>query len=163
MGTTAVYLGTFDPVHNGHIEIVAEAARIYDEVVVLVSDGNPEKEKVVRLFSIDERVGFLSRAVENHTNVRVAHSDLAPVHYAKSIGANWIVRGLRDAQDAASEIGFSEAMRKLEPAIRVVWIRSYSASSSSDLKLRVRRGEPVDGLCAQEVANALVKKLASAV
>lgn len=159
MGTTAVFLGTFDPVHNGHVEVIREAARVFDRLVVLLNDGNPEKEKSSRLFSVDDRLEFLRNAAEGFTNVEVVHSTAPPAHYARSIGAAWLVRGLRDVHDAASEIGFSNAMRSLDESVRVVWFRSYSASSSTELKRRARAGESLDGLCTDEVARALSARL----
>ncbi len=155
----AVYLGTFDPVHHGHVEVIGEAARIFDEVVVLLNDGNPEKEKAVRLFTVDERMTFLRSALATFPTITVAHSTSAPAHYAKSIGASWLVRGIRGVQDAPSEVGFSNAMSALEPSIHVVWVRSYSTSSSTDLKRRARAGESLVDLCAADVARALETRL----
>lgn len=157
----AVYLGTFDPVHQAHVAVIGEAARIFDEVVVLLSDGNPEKDKAVRVFTVDERIGFLRSALGGLPNVTVASSASAPAQFAKSIGASWLVRGIRDAQDAPSELGFSDAMLALEPSVRVVWIRSYSTLSSTDLKRRARAGESLADLCSEEVARALEARLGS--
>lgn len=159
MAKTAVFLGTFDPVHFGHVEIIREASRLFDRLVVLLNDGNPEKVKATRLFSVEERLAYLRAAAEGVAQVEIVHSPQPPAHYARSIGADWLVRGLRDAHDAASEVGFSDAMHALDRSVRVVWIRSFSNSSSTELKRRASSGESLEGLCSEEVAAALVARL----
>ena len=112
----AVYPGSFDPAHNGHIDITTRAARTFDEIVVAVYD-KPAKQL---LFTIDERVAMLRDALKDITNVRVAPFSGLLVHYVREVEAFAIVRGLRVFSDFELEFRMALANRRLAPEIDVI-------------------------------------------
>ena len=107
----AVYPGSFDPIHHGHIDIAVRAARLFDEVIVGVYDL-PKKKL---LFSVDEHVAMAERAFEGMTNIRVAKYKGLTVHYVQEVGAMALVRGLRVFSDFELEFRMGIANRKLAP------------------------------------------------
>lgn len=117
---TAIYPGTFDPVTAGHMDIVREAAQVFDRVVMGVG-VNPGK---VPLFSPDERVAMLreSLAEENLDNVEAASFSGLTVDFAREQGAAFIVRGLRAVTDFESEFALVLANERLDPGISTVFL-----------------------------------------
>ncbi|MCE7947451.1 MAG: pantetheine-phosphate adenylyltransferase [Chloroflexi bacterium CFX4] len=114
----AVYPGSFDPAHYGHIDIVTRAARVFDEVIVAVY-ANPAKAKSV-LFSVDERVGMLRDVLGHMPTVKVAPYYGLTVDYVRQVGAMAVIRGLRVFSDFELEFRMALANRRLAPEIEVV-------------------------------------------
>ena len=108
-----VYPGTFDPVHNGHLDIVMRAARAFDEVVVAVYNTPAKK----LLFSTEERVELLQQLLKNVNNVRVVPFNGLVVEFVRHQGAFAIVRGLRVFSDFELEFRMALANRRLAPEI----------------------------------------------
>jgi pantetheine-phosphate adenylyltransferase len=117
---TAIYPGTFDPVTNGHMDILREAAKLFDRVIGAVG-VNPGK---VPLFSLQERVEMLHQAVrdEGLKNVEVVAFEGLTVDCAKEHGAQCIVRGLRAVTDFEHELSLVLANEQLEPEIKTVFV-----------------------------------------
>ena len=109
MGLIALCPGTFDPVTNGHLDIISRAARCFDAVVVGVLE-NPSKQP---LFRLDERVGMLEEAIQDLGNVRVEAFRGLLVEYAKAQGARAIVKGLRAVSDYEYEIQMAQMNHRL--------------------------------------------------
>ena len=156
--TIAVYPATFDPVHNGHIDIAMRAARIFDQVIVAVF-ARPSKSL---MFSVDERVWLLQETFKGAGNVRVAAYSTLTSDFAHVNGAQVIIRGLRDVNDF--ELEFKQALmyRHLRPELEVVNLISdsdYTYVSSSLLKEVAMLGGDVDRLVPPHVARALYAKL----
>lgn len=152
----AVYPGSFDPVHRGHLDIAKRAARLVDELIIAVY-AHPNKNV---LFDIDQRVALWQEilAEEGLTNVRVERFDGLVVEFAQSVGASAIVRGLRAVTDF--ELEFQQALmnRKLVPGIETLMIvtaLNYLFVSSSLLKEVARLGGDLDGIVTPNVARAL--------
>ena len=118
--TAAIYPGTFDPVTSGHIDILREAARLFDRVTVAVG-RNVGK---VPLFSPEERVAMLRQAVadEGWTNVEVGSFDGLTVDFAKACNATYIVRGLRAVTDFEAEFALVLGNEQLDPNIKTVFV-----------------------------------------
>jgi pantetheine-phosphate adenylyltransferase len=114
----AVYPGTFDPIHNGHIDVAARAAKIFDEVIVAVYD----RPKKTLLFDVETRLGIAELALQDYSNVRVAKFSGLAVNYAKSVGAMSLIRGLRVFSDFEFEFRMGLANKKLAPDIETVAI-----------------------------------------
>ncbi len=114
--TKILFPGTFDPIHYGHIDIARRAARLFDEVVVAVYD-KPIKSL---LFSPEERIGLVRRAFEGLPNVSVTGYQVLTVTFARQIGAQAIVRGLRVFSDFEYEFRMALANNRLEPDIDVI-------------------------------------------
>ena len=110
---TAVYPGSFDPISNGHLDIIKRSANIFDKVYVLVS-VNPNKKY---LFSIEERVYMLKHATKDLKNVVVEASDSLVLDYAKKVQASVIIRGLRNFIDYQSEITLFQFNRSIDNSI----------------------------------------------
>jgi len=107
--TIAVYPGSFDPVTNGHLDIVSRAARLFDPVIMAVYDGPSKKN---RLFSIEERMELLREATRDIPRVRIDSFSNLTVDYVRSVGASVIVRGLRAASDFEYESQIAQIYQK---------------------------------------------------
>jgi pantetheine-phosphate adenylyltransferase len=153
MGLTALCPGTFDPVTNGHLDIIGRAARCFDAVVVGVLE-NPSKQP---LFRLDERVGMLEEAVSDLGNVRVEAFRGLLVEYAKAQGARAIVKGLRAVSDYEYEIQMAQMNHRLGEVETLFMPTSprWSFLSSSLVKEVARFGGNVEGLVPDHVRKAL--------
>lgn len=101
MTTTVLYPGSFDPIHNGHLEIIEVASRLFDEVVV-AAVRNPQKGEA--LFSLDERRAMIVESTAHLDNVRITSFSSLVVDLAREVGADFIVKGLRVVSDFESEL-----------------------------------------------------------
>ena len=158
----AVYPGSFDPVHKGHLDIAKRAAKVTDELIVAVYT-TPNKNL---LFTTDERVRLWRETIaeEGLTNVRVEPFEGLVIDFARSVKAQAIVRGLRAVTDF--ELEFQQALmnRKLAPEIETLMIITdirYLFVSATLLKEVARLGGDLDGIVTDTVAEALKKKLAA--
>lgn len=153
----AVYPGTFDPVTNGHIDIIERGSAIFDEVVVAILK-NPEKEP---LFSVEERVEMISRSVSALPNVKVDTFDGLLVDYVEKVGARVIVRGLRAISDFEYELQMAMMNRRIKSTLETVFMmpsETYSYVSSKLVKEISRLGGKLTGLVPEEVERRLQKK-----
>lgn len=158
----AVYAGSFDPITAGHLSVVRHAARLFAHLRVLVA-CNPDK---AGLFTPVERTEMVAQAVRRLPNVSVDQTEGLVVEYARSIGASFLVRGIRGASDAAFETDLAQANRKLAPEIDTILLPAeaeLAAVSSSGLKDRARRGETLAPYCSDEVAERLRARFAGGV
>lgn len=158
MTTIAIYPGSFDPVTNGHLDIVRRAANLFDEIIVAVFD-TPSKRL---LFNTDERVELFRKAVASYPNVRVQKYTGLTVEFARSAGAKAIVRGLRATLDFLREFEMALMNKKLAPDVELVCLMSslrYQFLSSSLLKEVAELGGDIHDLVPEHVASALKEKL----
>lgn len=155
--TTALYPGTFDPITNGHLDIVTRAAAIFDKLIVGIYD-RPSKRL---LFSTEERVSLVKQAVAHLSNVRIqAYSGLT-VEFARNAGVQVMVRGLRMSSDFEREFEMEMMNKKLAPDIELVCFMAslqYQFLSSSLLKEAAELKGCLDGLVPDHVAAALREK-----
>jgi len=152
--SVAIYPGSFDPVTFGHLAIIRRAARLFDHVRVLVAH-NPDKRG---LFTPAERVALLTAVTAEYPQVTVDLTDGYVVDYARQIGAQCLVRGLRGPDDAQAETHLASLNRSLAPELETLLLPAESdlvTVSSSDLKARAQRGEPLATLCPEPVAREL--------
>ena len=150
MKVLAVYPGSFDPVTNGHLDIIRRGSRLFDRIVVAIL-RNPEKEA---LFGIQERRRILQRATSGIPNVSIDSFDGLLVDYARRRGARVIVRGLRALSDFEYEFQMALMNRRLDSSIETVFMmpsEAYSYLSSRLVKEVVRLGGSVAGLVPPEV------------
>jgi pantetheine-phosphate adenylyltransferase len=160
MGLTALCPGTFDPVTNGHLDIIERAARRFDALVVGVLD-NPSKQP---LFSAEERVGLLKEATAELSNVTVEAFSGLLVEYANRRGADVVVKGLRAVTDFEFEIQMAQMNHRLAGVETLFMTTSpqWSFLSSSLVKEVARFGGDVAGLVPAPVAEQLADRLQGA-
>ncbi len=153
----AVYPGSFDPAHYGHIDIVSRAALVFDEVIVAVYDTPPKKV----LFTVEERVELLQHALSDVPNVRVARYSGLTVDYMRQVAALTMIRGLRVFSDFELEFRMALANRRLAPEIEVVNFiadEKHLFLSSSTVREIASLGGDVSSMVPPEVALALRTK-----
>jgi pantetheine-phosphate adenylyltransferase len=154
----AIYPGSFDPVTNGHLDLIARGATIFDQLIVAVAQ-NLEKEP---LFAVKERVEMLEAVTFEWKNVEVDVFDGLLVNYARGEGAGVIIRGIRAVSDYEYELQMAMMNRKLEPDIETVFMlpaEPYSYLSSRLVKEIARLGGPVKDLVPPIVAERLRAKV----
>ena len=160
MPVRAVYPGSFDPIHNGHIDIAARAARVFDEVIVGVYD-QPKKRL---LFDVDARVSLASQVLKHIPNIKVAKFSGFTVDYARQVGAVVLVRGLRVFSDFELEFRMGLANKRLAPEIETVSIMTeerHIAVSSSTVREIAELGGNVSSMVPPLIAEALVARYAA--
>ena len=153
----AVYPGSFDPVHNGHVDIAARASKLFERLTVAVYDTEPKR----LLFTAEQRVAFFQESVAHLPNVRVASFTGLVPRYARSLGAQIIVRGLRAGLDFETEFEMALMWRTLDRQIDVVCLMSaleYQFVYSSRIKEVALLGGDVRGLVPDRVAAELTAK-----
>jgi pantetheine-phosphate adenylyltransferase len=150
---TAIYPGTYDPVTNGHVDVITRAAGIFDRVVVGVV-GKPQHKEP--LFTLDERVGFLEDALGGLENVEVDVFSELVVEFARKWDAKVIVKGLRVISDFEWEFQMNQLNRTLAPEVETVYVMAspqVSFVSSSGVKEIASFGGNVDELVPESVAR----------
>jgi pantetheine-phosphate adenylyltransferase len=157
--TIAVYPGSFDPITNGHMDIVERAATLFGSVVVAVYD-RPEKNL---LFGVDERVALARTATKDMPTVSVMAFSGLVVDFIRAIKADVMIRGLRATSDFEREFEMALMNHKLAPDIELVCLMTsakYQFISSSVIKEVARLGGCLEGMVPDHVASALVTKYA---
>ena len=155
----AVYPGSFNPIHNGHLDIIGRAARVFDEVIVSVYENTQKAD----LFSPQERMDFIETAINmaNWDNVKVASFSGLTVNYVQSVNAFVIIRGLRVFSDFEFEFRMALANHRLAPDIEVVsFIASEETihiSSSTVREIASLEGD-VSSFVPRHVEKALIER-----
>ena len=156
----AVFPGSFDPLTNGHVDIIKRACLIFDSVVVLVA-CNPGKEA---LFTVDERVEMIRRSLLSFPSVTVDSYDGLTVRYAERCGCRYIVRGLRDEKDFVYEHELEINNRILSSSVETVYLSSGSGNlfiRSSSVREFIRYGVDCSPFVPPQVYSEIVRKTAS--
>lgn len=158
MGTKAIYPGTFDPLTNGHLDIVSRAALMFDQVVLAIA-ASPSKKP---LFSLDERVAMAREAVEPLGNVEVLGFSELMADFARAQGANVLIRGLRAVSDFEYEMQLARMNRHLLASLESVFLmpsEKYSFVSSSLVKEVARHHGDVEAFLPPSIYQALLNRL----
>lgn len=153
----AVYPGTFDPVTNGHLDIVVRAAGLFDQVIIGVAKDNYKNT----LFTTEERLFLLSEVSKKMDNVQVAAFDGLLMDFVAKQGANVVIRGLRAISDFEFEFQFSLMNKKLNEKVETMFFMTaneYSFISSTIIKQVASLGGSVCGLVPQIIVEALEEK-----
>ena len=157
----AVCPGSYDPVTNGHLDVIGRAARVFDTVVVGVVNQPVRKAKT--LFTAEERKQFLEDATADLENVKVEVFANLLVEFAKEQGASAVVKGLRAISDFEYEFEMNQLNRVLAPDVESMYIfasANYSFLSSTGVKEMATFGGDVTDLVPEPVARALAERLA---
>lgn len=160
MSTKAIYPGTFDPMTNGHLDIVTRAALLFDHVILAIA-ASPGKKP---MFTLDERVELATQVTTHLNNVEViGFSDLM-ANFAKMQGANVLVRGLRAVSDFEYEMQLANMNRHLLPTLESVFMmptKEWSFISSSLVKEVARHGGDITPFLPQVITQALMEKISA--
>ena len=157
----AVYPGSFDPVHNGHVDVIRRAARLFDRVIVAVAEN---VEKGSGIFTVAERVAMLSEVCGDLPGVEVAAYSGLTVTFAKARGATCLVKGLRAVGDFDFELKQSAMNRKLAPdldTLLLIATPEYAFISSSLIREVTGLGGSVDSIVPPVVARRLQARRAA--
>src|SRR6516165_775245 len=156
----AICPGSYDPVTNGHLDVISRAAAMFDKVIVAVV--NLPVRKGGTLFTADERVAFVEHATRDLDNVTVEPFSILVVEFARQRGAKAIVKGLRAISDFEYELEMNQLNRMQAPDIESVYLMAsakYSFLRSSGVKELATFGGDIDDLVPEQVALALKERL----
>ena len=152
-----VYPGTFDPITNGHLDIIKRAAKLFDKVIVVVPINMNKKT----MFSVEERMELIKESVQDIPNIEVDKTSLLTVDYAKKVNATAIIRGLRMVSDFEYELQMAAINKSLDKNVETIFIMSsheYSFLSSSSVKELVGFNGNISEFVPEVVKKALYKK-----
>ena len=156
--TIAIYQGSFDPLTNGHLDVVVRAAKMFEQLIIGVFD-TPDK---IVLFNTQKRMDLCRRSTESLSNVEVRTYTGLTVDFAHDVGATAMVRGLRSISDFDNEFAMDMMNRNLHPDLTTVYLitrTEYTFVSSTLIKEVARYGGNVHNLVPDCVADALREKL----
>ena len=153
----AIYPGSFDPITNGHLDVIERASRLFDEVIVAVAH-NVEKQP---LFTLEERLEILRNIIGQRANVRIGQFDGLLVDFAMAEEATAVIRGLRAVSDFEFEFQMALMNRKLQGSVETIFLmpkEEYTYLSSRLVKEIARLGGDVSKFVPADVARALQQK-----
>ncbi|QOI10863.1 pantetheine-phosphate adenylyltransferase [Blochmannia endosymbiont of Colobopsis nipponica] len=154
----AIYPGTFDPLTNGHLDLLTRTEKIFD-LVILAITNNPQKKT---LFNINERVTMATQATKHLTKVSISSVDGLIVNFAKEKKINILIRGLRTIADFELEIQLARINRHLNPEIESIFMLTnerYSYLSSSIIKELATHGCNLNNFLPKYIATAVIEKI----
>jgi len=157
MPNLAIYPGTFDPITNGHLDLIERGLRIFDHIIVAVAEGSYKKT----LFTVPERLEMMREALADKPNVTVDSFPGLLVEYVKSQKASVVLRGLRAITDFEYEFQMAMMNRRLEPEIETVFLMTglrWVFLSSSILKEAAMHGGNIEGMVPELVYKKLREK-----
>ena len=157
MAKIAIYPGSFDPITNGHIDLIERGLRIFDQIIVAVA-VNPTKSG---LFSTEERLEMIKMSLDKNPRVKIDHFTGLLVDYVQKQDTNIILRGLRAITDFDYEFQLAMMNRRLAPGIETVFLMTglkWVFLSSGILKEAARLGGPIEGLVPEIVCQRLKEK-----
>ena len=154
----AIYPGSFDPITNGHLDIINRASHLFDKIIISITDNNPNKTS---FFSLDERIDLVQKSIGNYTNVEVKYFDGLLVKFAKENQANAIVRGLRALSDFEFEFKMALMNRNLDDKVSTVFLmphEKYTHISSSLIREVASLNGNVENYVPKHIADKLKEK-----
>jgi pantetheine-phosphate adenylyltransferase len=153
-----VYPGSFDPITNGHLDIIVRAACFCDKLIVAV--GSNESKKPA--FTVEERIDLIKASIGKNENIEVTGFTGLLADFAKKVGARAVIKGLRAMSDFEYEFQMALLNKKLEPGLETLFMMTsvqYSFLSSSAVKEIARNGGCIDGLVPDCIKDRIISKL----
>lgn len=153
----AIFPGTFDPMTNGHLDIIARAAKLFDKLIIAIADNIGK----MPLFSLEERISLMQNATQNYPHIVVKGCSILMAQFAKDECANILIRGVRTIKDFEYEHQLATLNRQLNPHLETVLLFSdekYAALSSSIIKEIAKFKGDVSAFVDENTHNALLKK-----
>ena len=157
---TAVFPGSFDPMTNGHLDIVKRASALFDKVYVAVGVNSSKTP----LFTVEERLELVKESVKEISNVEVCLIRGLVVTHAKELGAKWIIKGLRDEEDFRYESDLERNNKFIESNIETIYFsasRENISTRSSSIKEFIKYGVDVTGFLAEPFARVIRERFFS--
>ncbi|PMH45987.1 pantetheine-phosphate adenylyltransferase [Vibrio sp. 10N.286.49.B3] len=158
MSKKVIYPGTFDPITNGHLDLINRIANMFDDVTIAVA-ASPSKKT---LFTLDERVALVESVTQHLPNVSVKGFSGLMVDFAKQQQANILIRGLRTTVDFEYEFGLTSMYRKLMPGLESVFLtpsEEFAFLSSTIVREVAIHGGDINQFVPEEVAQAIYNKI----
>lgn len=155
---TAICPGSFDPITLGHLNIIRRASKIFDRVVVLIAVNSG---KTAPMFTVEERVDMVRRAVSRYPNVTVDSSDILLAEYARGVEGAVLVKGLRAASDFEYEFQMDLINKNINPELETMFLTAsgkYTFLSSSVVREMARYGADLTGLVPNELKAEIEEK-----
>ena len=153
----AVYPGSFDPITNGHLDVLTRASQIFDKVIILVAINDAKSSR----FSVEDRVDMIKESVTKFNNVEVDSFNGLTVDYAKKHGAKFLIRGLRAVTDFEYEFSLSASNEFIDDSIDMVFFMSHAETSfisSSSIDELYHKGIDISKLVPESVIKMYQKK-----
>lgn len=153
-----VYPGSFDPITNGHLDVITRAARICDRLIVAVGSNEIKKPA----FDVNERIDLIKCALEGRKDITVTSFSGLLADFVKKMGSKTVIKGLRAMSDFEYEFQMALLNKNLEPDMETLFMMTsvnYSYLSSSAVKEIARNGGKIDGLVPECIKERIVKKL----
>jgi len=149
----AIFPGSFDPITNGHVDIIERALPLFDEIIIAIGTNSAKKY----MFPLEERIAWIKKTFEKETKIIVKHYEsMLTVNYCKQVKANFIIRGLRNPADFEFEKAIAQTNRKLAPEIETVFLLTSAGLSSVSSSI-VREVMLYNGDYSSMVPNAVIK------
>lgn len=152
---TALYAGSFDPLTNGHIDVINKALQVFDNLVILVANNSMKHYT----FSLEERMNILKECFKNNPKIKVEMTDGLTVRKAKELNVTALIRGLRDVVDFESEQRLYIVNQALAPEIETFYVMASPAKifvSSANVKQMLKAGEDISAYVPECVLKALL-------
>lgn len=146
----AIFAGSFDPITNGHLDIIKRASKMFDKLIVLIA-VNPNKKPY---FDIATRLAFIKNSINDIENVSCDYTSGLTTKYAKEHHAKYLVRGVRNINDFDYEVSLSQQNKSIDPSIETIFLvanQKFSNVSSSDVICRYKKKEDVSSLIPSSV------------
>lgn len=156
MKKIAIYPGSFDPITNGHMDILKRALNVFDEVIVLVAINDKKKSR----FSLETKLEMIKAATKKYKNVKVDFTDGLTVEYAKKVGATHLIRGLRAVSDFEYEFELAEANAFIDSKIDMIFFMARNNTSfinSSSVMGMYKSGVDISPLVPKEILGYFKK------
>jgi pantetheine-phosphate adenylyltransferase len=156
MEKIALCPGTYDPITEGHIDVIKRFAKVFDKLIIAVSE-NPRKKP---MYTISKRIGFIKRVFKKYDNIRVVSFDGLLINLAEKENINVIVKGLRAISDFEYEFQMAQINKKLNPNIETMFLVTnpkYAYLSSSAVKEVASFGGSITGLVPKEIEDDIIK------